>query len=133
AIDHTRLGLAFGLGLIALGAGGIKPCVSANVGDQFGVANQHLLPRVFSWLLFNQPRFGLLDHPDSGIARTIRSENRFWNTGSLHAHRDRRLLVWTQEICPHSPRGRAQLLKGTFPIRKPEGPWESPDPHTVRG
>src|SRR5205814_8884852 len=48
-------------------------------------------------------------------------------------HRDRRLLVWTQEICPRSPRARAQLLKGTFPIRKPEGPWESPDPHTVRG
>src|SRR5215471_13478303 len=36
AINHTRLGLIVGLGLIALGAGGIKPCVSANVGDQFG-------------------------------------------------------------------------------------------------
>src|SRR5439155_2783623 len=53
AIDHTRLGLAVGLGLIALGAGGIKPCVSANVGDQFGVANQHLLSRVFSWFYFS--------------------------------------------------------------------------------
>ena len=53
AIDHTRLGLAVGLGLIALGAGGIKPCVSANVGDQFGAANQHLLPRVFSWFYFS--------------------------------------------------------------------------------
>src|SRR3989442_10153072 len=30
ALDHTRLGLAMGFGLIALGAGGIKPCVSAN-------------------------------------------------------------------------------------------------------
>src|SRR5262252_2116619 len=53
AIDHTRLGLAIGLGLIALGAGGIKPCVSANVGDQFGATNQHLLPRVFSWFYFS--------------------------------------------------------------------------------
>ena len=53
AIDHSRLGLAVGLGLIALGAGGIKPCVSANVGDQFGMANQHLLPRVFSWFYFS--------------------------------------------------------------------------------
>ncbi len=52
AINHTRLGLAVGLGLIALGAGGIKPCVSANVGDQFGPANQHLLTRVFSWFYF---------------------------------------------------------------------------------
>ncbi len=53
AIDHTRIGLLIGLALIALGAGGIKPCVSANVGDQFGKLNQHLLPRVFSWFYFS--------------------------------------------------------------------------------
>ena len=53
AIDDTRLGLGIGLSLIALGAGGIKPCVSANVGDQFGSTNQHLLPRVFSWFYFS--------------------------------------------------------------------------------
>src|SRR5438094_1176142 len=53
ALGHTRLGLALGLGLIALGAGGIKPCVSANVGDQFGASNQHLLTRVFSWFYFS--------------------------------------------------------------------------------
>ena len=53
AIEHTRLGLTIGLGLIALGAGGIKPCVSANVGDQFGASNQHLLTRVFSWFYFS--------------------------------------------------------------------------------
>jgi POT family proton-dependent oligopeptide transporter len=52
AIDHTRLGLALGLGLIALGSGGIKPCVSAHVGDQFGKSNQHLLSRVFGWFYF---------------------------------------------------------------------------------
>src|SRR6266478_8108459 len=52
ALGHTRLGLALGLSLIALGAGGIKPCVSANVGDQFGASNQHLLSRVFSWFYF---------------------------------------------------------------------------------
>src|SRR3989449_7792730 len=53
AIDHTRLGLTIGLSLIALGAGGMKPCVSANVGDQFGASNQRLLPRVFSWFYFS--------------------------------------------------------------------------------
>lgn len=37
-----------GLGLIALGAGGIKPCVSAHVGDQFGKNNQHLLTKIFN-------------------------------------------------------------------------------------
>ena len=44
ALDDTRLGLAIGLGLIALGAGGIKPCVSAHVGDQFGTSNRCWLP-----------------------------------------------------------------------------------------
>jgi len=52
ALDHTRIGLAIGLGLIALGSGGIKPCVSAHVGDQFGRSNQRLLSRVFSWFYF---------------------------------------------------------------------------------
>ena len=42
--DESRIGLFLGLTLIAIGAGGIKPCVSAHVGDQFGVKNQHLLP-----------------------------------------------------------------------------------------
>jgi proton-dependent oligopeptide transporter, POT family len=53
ALNDTRIGLLIGCGLIALGAGGIKPCVSANVGDQFGATNQHLLPKVFSWFYFS--------------------------------------------------------------------------------
>ena len=53
SIDDSRTGLAFGLGLIALGAGGIKPCVSAHVGDQFSQSNSHLLPRVFGWFYFS--------------------------------------------------------------------------------
>jgi POT family proton-dependent oligopeptide transporter len=53
AADDSRLGLAAGLTLIALGAGGIKPCVSANVGDQFGPSNSHLLSRAFSWFYFS--------------------------------------------------------------------------------
>jgi proton-dependent oligopeptide transporter, POT family len=53
AIDDTRLGLFVGLTLIAIGAGGIKPCVSAHVGDQFGPRNQHLLERVFGWFYFS--------------------------------------------------------------------------------
>ncbi len=53
ALDETRMGLSVGLGLIALGSGGIKPCVSAYVGDQFGEGNQHLMSRVFSWFYFS--------------------------------------------------------------------------------
>jgi POT family proton-dependent oligopeptide transporter len=53
ALDETRLGLAIGLTLIAIGSGGIKPCVSAHVGDQFGASNQKLLPKVFGWFYFS--------------------------------------------------------------------------------
>jgi proton-dependent oligopeptide transporter, POT family len=53
AADQTRLGLFLGLGLIAIGSGGIKSCVSANVGDQFGPKNQHLLEKVFGWFYFS--------------------------------------------------------------------------------
>lgn len=45
-------GLYIGLGLIAIGSGGIKPCVSAHVGDQFGTANWHLLQKVFNAFYF---------------------------------------------------------------------------------
>lgn len=52
ALDDSRFGLALGLGLISLGSGGIKPCVSAHVGDQFGRTNAHLLEKVFAWFYF---------------------------------------------------------------------------------
>ena len=52
AVDETRLGLALGLGLIALGSGGIKPCVSAHVGDQFGASNARLLSPTFAIFYF---------------------------------------------------------------------------------
>ncbi len=49
ALDESWRGLAIGLGLIAIGSGGIKPCVSAHVGDQFARRNEHLLERVYGW------------------------------------------------------------------------------------
>ncbi len=42
-----------GLILIAIGAGGIKPCVSAHVGDQFGEANKDRLAQIFNWFYFS--------------------------------------------------------------------------------
>ena len=45
--------LALGLVLISVGSGGIKPCVSAHVGDQFGAKNSHLLEKVFGWFYFS--------------------------------------------------------------------------------
>lgn len=48
SLDETRLGLWVGLSMIAIGAGGIKPCVSAHVGDQFGKSNSYLLEKIFN-------------------------------------------------------------------------------------
>jgi proton-dependent oligopeptide transporter, POT family len=74
---NPRLTLGIALGLIAIGAGGIKPCVSAHVGDQFGPKNQHLLSNVYSWFYFSI-NFGstfstlltpwLLEHYGPGVA-----------------------------------------------------------------
>ena len=38
--------------MLSVGAGGIKPCVSAHVGDQFGRDNQHLMSKVYQWFYF---------------------------------------------------------------------------------
>jgi len=49
ALYESQTGLAIGLTLIAIGSGGIKPCVSAHVGDQFDNTNKELLPTVFNY------------------------------------------------------------------------------------
>lgn len=53
AIDDSRIGLSIGLTLIAVGAGGIKPCVSAHVGDQFEEKNKSLLEKIFGFFYFS--------------------------------------------------------------------------------
>jgi POT family proton-dependent oligopeptide transporter len=67
--------VGIGLLMVAFGTGGIKPCVSTNVGDQFSAKNQHLIERAFSWfymainwgssisiffcpILLNNPKYG---------------------------------------------------------------------------
>ena len=76
-MNSTRLGLGAGLILIAVGSGVIKPCVSANVGDQFGKTNKNLIERVYNWFYFsvNLGAFisnllvpELLDRYGSGVA-----------------------------------------------------------------
>lgn len=51
--DRYEMGMYLGLALIAVGSGGIKPCVSANVGDQFTSANAHLVPKVYQIFYFS--------------------------------------------------------------------------------
>ena len=52
-VGDTRTWLLVGLFLIAVGSGGIKPCVSSHVGDQFNKLNNHLLSKVFGWFYFS--------------------------------------------------------------------------------
>lgn len=49
SLSFVSLGLLF----IAIGSGGIKPCVSANVGDQFDSTNSHLIPKAFDMFYFS--------------------------------------------------------------------------------
>jgi POT family proton-dependent oligopeptide transporter len=53
ALGSTPELLVVGMFLVAFGTGGIKPCVSTNVGDQFTSANQHLIERAFSYFYFS--------------------------------------------------------------------------------
>ncbi len=51
--DTSLDGFTLGIIVVAIGAGGIKSCVSANVGDQFNAGNQDLLSKVYGWFYFS--------------------------------------------------------------------------------
>lgn len=54
AVFENEMGLYWGLGLIAVGSGGIKPCVSAFGGDQFDPSNKEGISRfynMFYWII----------------------------------------------------------------------------------
>jgi len=51
--DTSLSGFEIGMLVVAIGAGGIKSCVSANVGDQFDASNQDLLSKVYGWFYFS--------------------------------------------------------------------------------
>ncbi len=51
--EGTWSGLYIGLALIAIGAGGIKPCVSSFVGDQFKPSQHHMLTNIYGWFYWS--------------------------------------------------------------------------------
>jgi POT family proton-dependent oligopeptide transporter len=51
--EDSFAGMALGLSLIAIGSGGIKPCVSAVVGDQFGKGNWFRITSVYQVFYFS--------------------------------------------------------------------------------
>lgn len=57
AFDQSRTGIYWGLGLIAIGSGGIKPCVSTCLGDQYGDKNKGLIDKAMA-LFYQGINFG---------------------------------------------------------------------------
>jgi POT family proton-dependent oligopeptide transporter len=118
ALDETRLGLFAGLALIAIGAGGIKPCVSAHVGDQFGERNQHLLERAFSMFYFAvNVGAGLSMLATPWLLERYGAHAAFAVPGALMAVAT--LVFWVGRYrYAHVPPGGAAFLRETF---GPEG------------
>jgi POT family proton-dependent oligopeptide transporter len=52
ALFDSKIGLACGLILIAIGSGGVMPCVFAHLGDQFNRKNQKLISKAYGWFYF---------------------------------------------------------------------------------
>jgi POT family proton-dependent oligopeptide transporter len=86
ALDDTRMGLLIGQGLIALGAGGIKPCVSSHLGDQFGASNfcSHV------------------NHPL--VIGNIWCSCSFCYAGCINVNSNHCILEWTLPFCAYSTR-----------------------------
>ena len=103
ALDDTRWGLVVGLGLIALGAGGIKPCVSSHLGDQFGRTNQGLLSRAFAWFYFAINLGGVFFKPGHAVV-----------AGALWPCRGLRRARYSDADCnPDIPGGTPQVCAYT--------------------
>ena len=49
AFIDSKTGFACGLILVAIGRGGIMPCVFSHLGDQFNRKNYHLIDRAYGW------------------------------------------------------------------------------------
>src|SRR3954469_5508881 len=108
---HNRTGFYVGLGLIALGSGGIKPCVAAFVGDQFDQTNKHRAKVVFDafyWIInfgslfasFLTPLF--LRYLGPAVAFGIPGALMFISTVILWLGRKRYVMVPPSPPNPHS-------------------------------
>jgi proton-dependent oligopeptide transporter, POT family len=107
----NRTGFYIGLGLIALGSGGIKPCVAAFVGDQFDQTNKHRAKVVFDsfyWIInfgslfasFLMPIF--LKQLGPAIAFGIPGALMFVSTVILWLGRKRYVMMPPAPLDPHS-------------------------------
>ncbi|HTL69307.1 MAG TPA: oligopeptide:H+ symporter [Lacunisphaera sp.] len=108
---HNRTGFYAGLALIAIGSGGIKPCVSAFVGDQFDSTNKHRAKVVFDafyWIINFGSFFASLLMPiflrqlGAAVAFGVPGALMFLSTVILWAGRKRYVMVPPAPPDPHS-------------------------------
>jgi len=122
--ESSRAGFFTGLALIALGAGGIKPCVASFVGDQFDQTNKHRAKVVFDafyWIINFGSFFASLLMPiflkqlGAAVAFGIPGALMFISTVILWLGRKRYVLVPPAPPDPHSflRVSRAALASGT--------------------
>ena len=108
---HNRAGFYTGLALIALGSGGIKPCVAAFVGDQFDQTNKHRAKVVFDafyWIINFGSFFASLLMPiflrelGPAVAFGIPGALMFISTVVLWLGRKRYVMIPPSKSNPHS-------------------------------
>jgi POT family proton-dependent oligopeptide transporter len=107
----NRMGFYIGLGLIALGSGGIKPCVAAFVGDQFDETNKHRAKVVFDafyWIINFGSFFAsllmplFLQHLGPAFAFGVPGALMFISTAILWLGRKQYMMVPPSPPNPHS-------------------------------
>ena len=107
----NRTGFYVGLGLIALGSGGIKPCVAAFVGDQFDQTNKHRAKVVFDafyWIINFGSFFAsllmpiFLRHLGPAVAFGIPGVLMFISTAILWLGRKQYVMIPPAPPDPHS-------------------------------
>jgi len=115
-VDQSRVGLYICMVGVAIGSGFIKPCMSANVGDQFGKQNQHLMAKVYNWFYF-AINIGAFIGPF--IAAQLMDSERFgprWAFGMCFVAMLCSIVVfWCgRKLFVHAPIEGAKFLKSAF-------------------
>jgi proton-dependent oligopeptide transporter, POT family len=123
--EANRTGFYTGLALIALGSGGIKPCVAAFVGDQFDQRNKHRAKVVFDafyWIINFGSFFAsllmpiFLRHYGASVAFGIPGALMFIATLIFWLGRKNYVMVPPNPPNPHSflRVSRTAIASGTF-------------------
>jgi POT family proton-dependent oligopeptide transporter len=130
--EHNATGFYTGLVLISVGSGGIKPCVSAMVGDQFNASNKHLVKKVFA-IFYWTINFGsffasltiplTLKHLGPAVAFGIPGILMFIATVIFWAGRRHYVVVPPTGRNPHSFLKVVWSALNNLHARKPGGHW----------